>query len=260
MPHEHVNSSIVDATLDPITVDPDHPNGIMRVPERVTVIWNRPAAPHAYADPQDGYVQIVSEQLGSEARFPSPKMIEIDSAAPHAFNALDAEDEAKYVGSGPTEVHCRWCGQTAADGPHGIIDPTKPHLFRAEPDSTNHRSPGCVHCGQTYGAGPHVSATAERNVALAGMLSDPERAPHRFKAVATSDPDSDQDICEHCQLTRREGNHDGYKTGPHRIFTEGEPTWSEPCTGLAVTLTRADLNRLIKMLRRARDDAYGADA
>jgi len=40
----------------------------------------------------------------------------------------------------------------------------------------------------------------------------------------------------------------------------GNPTWSEPCKGFAMTATREDINRLIRMLRRARDSAFGSDA
>lgn len=184
MPHEHINSSLVDATLDPTAADPDHPDGIMRIPHRVTVIWNRPAAPHAYADPEDGYVQIVSEQLGSSARFPSPEMIKIDPN-----DVPDPRPAPRGVGSG---------------------NPTIPHFYAPT-------------------AGP--------------------------------DPDPDMDPCDFCGL----GKHDS--DAAHLVqrsagsgFIEGAPTWSEPCTGLAVTLTRSDLNRFIKMLRRARDEAYGADA
>lgn len=204
MPHEHVNSSLVDATLDRTAADPDHPNGVMRVPERITVIWNRPAAPHAYADPEDGYVQIVSENLGSQARFPTPEIIEID---------LDS------------------------------------HVYVPDPDEDGERC-ASPYCGNPRAHALHVDAPA----------SERWLDRHRFVPRATPDPDPDQDTCAfpNCGKLRRADVHNDrlYR----KVKTEGKPTWSEPCTGIAVTLTRGDLNRLIKMLRRARDEAYGADA
>jgi len=47
--------------------------------------------------------------------------------------------------------------------------------------------------------------------------------------------------------------------------TPGQPQPSDgyperQCTGFAAMLSREDINRLIRMLRRARDSAYGSDA
>jgi hypothetical protein len=276
MPHEHINSSIG-------TVDEHGAERITR--ERVVLTWNKPSAATAYDAPDGGYVQIMSEWPESEARFPSPQMIEIDPTAPHAFHVAEDSNE------------CRWCGQTEPAGPHGITNPDLPHRYRADVSRHANGIATCVHCNRVAGHvihtdaapepfnGPRVAthidhSTCDHPATVAGRAAcrrsieadDPRapyalggeawasgsaRPPHRFKAVATSDPDSDQDICEHCRMTRRDGNHAGHK---QRVLTEGEPTWSEPCTGLAVTFTRADINRLIKMLRRARDEAYGADA
>lgn len=121
MPHENVNSSIAGVVT---VTDPD---GQSEIPaQRIQVIWAPAHAATAYGEPDNGYVQLVSEWLNSPARMPSPKLVEIED------------------------------------------------------------SPG--------------------------------------------------------------------------DFTEGEPTWSEVCNGLAVTLTRDDINHLIRKLRRARDAAFGADA
>lgn len=55
---------------------------------------------------------------------------------------------------------------------------------------------------------------------------------------------------------------EGYTPGA----TPGQPdpqTSEAPehrCTGFAAMLTREDINRLIRMLRRARDSAFGSDA
>lgn len=198
MPHEHVNSSLVDATLDATAADPDHPNGVMRVPERITVIWNRPAAPHAYADPEDGYVQIISEWLQSEARFPTPEIVEVE-LRPHRFVSLAESDND---GERCAAEYCALPREHEIHSGHKVeqYDPELPHLFEGPKDS---------------------------NTCLAGRCG--RQRSHEL----------------HIKWT---------------VKTEGEPTWSEPCTGLAVTLTRSDLNRLIKMLRRARDEAYGADA
>jgi len=218
MPHEHVNSSIVDATLDPTAADPDHPNGIMRVPHRVVVSWNRPAAPHAYADPEDGYVQLMSEWLNSEARLPSPKIVDVE-LRPHRF--VSAGDDNVCVAG-----HCGY------ESRHPIHDVHK------------------------------RSVTPDPRPAPNGPGTGSPLIDHVYKPMAGSDPDPDMDPCDFCGR----GKHDSHAchvpaTGqPMTVKTAGEPTWSESCTGLAVTLTRADLNRLIKMLRRARDEAYGADA
>lgn len=235
MPHEHINSSFV----------PLLPDG--RSPERVVVSWTKPnhVIPGRDGRPEPGSVQLSSEWLTSEARWPSPRLIEIDPNEPHAFNAADDSNE------------CRWCDRTQTDGPHGIIDPTKTHLFRGDPDGHVDGSTRCVHCGQTYAVGPHASATAERDVALSSSDDSPQ---HRFVATATFDIDPDSDTCRLCGKTKRDGNHDGHKTGPRKVFTEGEPTWSEPCTGFNVTLSREDINYLIGRLRRARDEAFGGDA
>lgn len=44
---------------------------------------------------------------------------------------------------------------------------------------------------------------------------------------------------------------------PHPRTSEAP---AHPCTGFAVMLSREDINRVIRMLRRARDSAFGADA
>jgi hypothetical protein len=44
---------------------------------------------------------------------------------------------------------------------------------------------------------------------------------------------------------------------PHPSTSEAP---AHPCTGFAVMHTREDINRVIRMLRRARDSAFGADA
>lgn len=48
--------------------------------------------------------------------------------------------------------------------------------------------------------------------------------------------------------------------GAPEEFIAGAPTWTEPCTGFAATLDRDGINRTIRMLRRARDAAFGTDA
>lgn len=257
MPHEHINSSI--GAVD------ERGNEIINR-ERVVVIWNRPGTDHAYDTPDGGYVQIMSEWPGSAARFPSPQMIEIDTTAPHAYHPEDDSSD------------CRWCGRTESDGPHGIINPALPHLFRADlkaaanagisltSDTYRHV---CVHCGLSRSAGPHDTIDPERGVAHPDPRPAPRgpgtgnpTIPHFYGTrTASSDPDPDSDPCDFCGL----GKHDSdaahlVRRQPQIVRTEGEPTWTEPCTGFAVTYTRDDINRLIKMLRKARDQAYGEDA
>lgn len=267
MPHEHVNSSFV----------PRDDEG--RATQRVIVQWER-AVETDDGGFEPGTIQICSEWLTSTARFPSPEVIEIDPAAPHAFAAVATADVD------PDQDVCRWCHRTYRDGPHEIIDPNKPHLFRAKPNRTSlfhaksadmtHRYPGCVHCGRMRDSLFHVSDTAVRDVELAALAREKSADQRDIKsdvlAAAYGATPEQRDALQVANAARtRVGHHQDDPSWtsaidappdaePAKIRTEGENTWSEPCTGFFVSMSRNDANHLVRKLRRAIRDAFGGDA
>lgn len=187
MPHENIKSSVL---------NDDH---------RIQVIW-KPAGnvSHAYDnDPEPGYVQVMTERPDSEARFPSPEVIELP--ARHVFEPTGSDLVCVHCGlrEDEYEVH----------RPDSIRGTSDDPLMKSLTDVTKTRS--------TNMANP-------TRISSAGLT----RLPHNTNAIAL----------------------------PGKEYTSGENTWSEPCTGFAITLERDDINRLIRMLRRARDSAFVADA
>jgi hypothetical protein len=191
MPHEHVNSSIV---------DDEH---------RIQIIW-KPMAhlTSAYDEPEEGYVQIMTERPSSDARFPSPKMIELP--ARHVFEPAGSDLVCVRCGleEDAYEIH----------RPKNHQDTVERHVFKSAVDNNT-----CIYCGQTENAinayhGPVIGV---------GL-------PATFTNTVT-------------EAVRVE-------------YAAGENTWTEPCTGFAITVSREDINRVIRLLRKARDQAFGADA
>ncbi|HMC96062.1 MAG TPA: hypothetical protein VKG92_00270 [Flavobacteriales bacterium] len=185
MPHENIKSSVL---------NDDH---------RIQVIW-KPAGntAHAYGEPEPGYVQLKTERPDSEARFPSPEVIELP--ARHVFE------------SAGSDLVCVRCGLREDE-----YEVHRPDSIRGTSDDPLMKWVNDTETRSTNVANP-------TRISSAGLT----RLPHNTNAIAV----------------------------PGKEYTSGENTWSEPCTGFAITLERDDINRLIRMLRRARDSAFVADA
>lgn len=196
MPHEKIKSSIL---------NDEH---------IIQVMW-KPASTgaHAYSEPEPGYVQLMTERPGSEARFPSPQVIELP--ARHVFES--SEDVSTCVRCGLEETAYE------VHRPDSIRGTDKDPLMKSLTGS--------------------ASKPVERVITGTSTRGVP-----RWNHVPTAESISDS-------------TGDDSDSSSNRIeYTAGENTWSEPCTGFTITLERDDINRLIRMLRRARDSAFEADA
>lgn len=201
MPHENIKSSVL---------NDDH---------RIQVIW-KPAGnvSHAYDnDPEPGYVQLMTERPDSEARFPSPEIIELP--ARHVFEPTGSDLVCVQCGlrEDEYEVHRPDSIRGASD------DPLMKAVTRSIDTKTRSTEPIVSNSIETRS----TNVANPTRISSAGLT-----LPHNTNAIAL----------------------------PGKEYTSGENTWSEPCTGFAITLERDDINRLIRMLRRARDSAFVADA
>lgn len=237
MPHEHINSSLA----------PRLPDG--RAPERVVVSWTKPShvIPGRDGRPEPGSVQLSSEWLISTARFASPAIVTIDLDAPHEFMRNDLAEDSDSA------KLCKWC--------------TEP-LDAVLPSGESRHHPGTGDAASELFVGPDLRPTSS------GIGTGDPAISHVYTPIAGPDPDPDMDPCKFCDLGKHDSRAahvpalephewslaDSPDNGHRIIYTEGAPTWSEPCTGFNVSLTREDINYLIIRLRRARDEAFGIDA